>query len=155
MNRLRIPGLRPVAPMHAMGIARYEAGLTSGAPQMHVCNACGQAHFPPPCACGCGGISFRADNLPTTGALYAATIIHAAPGVLAGLAPYVVGLIDLRDGPRLLLRILGPNGWKPECDSPVQLLVLDYDDGPVLAACPENINPAGMTAADQNAQAGK
>lgn len=154
MNRLRIPGLRPVAPLQAMGVARFEAGLTSGAPQMQVCNACGQAHFPPPCACSCGGTSFRAQNLPTTGTLYAATIIHAAPGALAALAPYVVGLIDLQDGPRLLLRVLGPQGWEPECDSPVQLLILDYDDGPVLAACPENIDLTDTTAAGQNAQAG-
>lgn len=146
MNRLRIPGLRPIAPMHAMGVARYEADLTSGAPHMHVCMTCGQPHFPLPCACGCGGTSFRVENLPKTGVLYTATTIHAAPGVLAALAPYVVGLVDLIGGPRLLLRILGPKGWQPECESPMQLLVLQYDDGLVLAACPEEINFTDISA---------
>ncbi len=154
MNRLRIPGPRPVPPMQAMGVAAYEADLTSGTPRMQVCNACGRTHFPPPCACGCGGAAFRAENLPTNGTLYAATIIHAAPGALAALAPYVVGLVDLQEGPRLLLRVLGPQGWAPDCDSPVQLLVLDYYDGPVLVACPGNFDPTGTTTAGQDAQAG-
>ncbi len=140
MNRLSIPGLRPVPPMHAMGLETYEADLASGTPHMMVCTDCEEAHFPPKYACSCGGASFRAESLPTVGKLYAATTIHAAPGALAKLAPYIVGLIDLKDGPRLLLRVLGPKGWPPDCDSQMCLVVLDYEDGSVLAACPKNID---------------
>lgn len=151
MNRLSIAGPRPVPPMHALGLKPHEADLTSGTPQMHVCITCKQTHFPRPCACACGGTSFRGENLPTIGVLYSATTIHAAPGALAELAPYVVGLVDLQCGPRLLLRILGPKGWQPECDGSVELLVLDYDDGSVLAACPENINITDISANGQSA----
>lgn len=151
MNRLPLSGPRPVPPMYAFCLERHEADLTSGTPQMQICTTCAQTHFPPPCACDCGGISFRGENLPTKGVLFAATTIHAAPGALAGLAPYVVGLVDLQGGPRLLLRVLGPQGWQPECDSPVQLIVLDYSDGPVLAACPKDINITDILATAQSA----
>lgn len=151
MNRLPISGHRPVPPMHAFGVDPHEADLTSGTPHMQVCTTCAQTHFPPPCACDCGSILFRSEILPTTGLLYAATTIHAAPGALAELAPYVVGLIDLQGGPRLLLRVLGPKGWQPECDGAVRLIILDYDDGSVLAAHPEGINIAEIGPTGQSA----
>jgi hypothetical protein len=59
--------------------------------------------------------------------------VHAAAGAFAALSPYSVGIVDLDDGPRLLVRLL-PGASAAALDSTVQLVVLRHPDGPLLAA---------------------
>jgi acrylyl-CoA reductase (NADPH) len=74
--------------------------------------------------------------MPAQGKLFAATVIHAAPGALARCAPYVVGLVDLDDGPRVLLPVFAPEGYAVLPDAPLRLFIADHTDGAILAACP-------------------
>jgi uncharacterized OB-fold protein len=61
-------------------------------------------------------------------------VIHAAPAVFRSEAPYRVGIVDLDEGLRIATRILCEA--TPELDSPVEIFVFRYVDGPLFGARP-------------------
>jgi len=143
LQRLALFGPRPVQPLPAPGLAVHEATLRRGEPQVFAC-ACGLRHFPQPARCSCGLRNFAPQTMPAKGKLYAATVIHAAPGALARRAPYVVGLVDLEDGPRVLLPIFAPEGHVVLPDAALRLFIADHTDGSILAACPADAPLAAL-----------
>lgn len=68
-------------------------------------------------------------ELSGRGKLYSQTVIHAAPSVFQGEAPIRNGIVDLDEGVRVAARILG----EPPLDSPMECVVLRYEDGPLFA----------------------
>lgn len=98
------------------------------------CESCQFRSFPPrPICIRCGARAFLWIEHSGRGRLYSRTRVHAAGGGFAALAPYSVGIVDLEDGPRVLVRIL-PDASAAALDSEVQLVVLNHPDGPLLAA---------------------
>jgi len=73
-------------------------------------------------------------ELSGRGKLYAQTVVHAAPSVFRDEAPYRVGIVDLEEGVRIATRIVSEE--TPELDHPVEIVVLNYTDGPLFAARP-------------------
>jgi len=72
------------------------------------CDECGAHQFPPRRRCvRCGGaVSWVAAS--GRGTVYAFTVVHrAAHEAFADLVPYVVALIDLAEGVRLMTRLQG------------------------------------------------
>jgi uncharacterized protein len=73
------------------------------------CCDCGKPHYPPRHLCP----SCWSDKLEWTpsagkGVIYSFTVMHRAPmPAFAGRVPYVVALIDLDEGPRMMANILG------------------------------------------------
>jgi uncharacterized OB-fold protein len=67
------------------------------------CTACGFSTFPPRADCPkCLGGDFEFKEWSGVGQLLSCTKIHAAPTGFEDLAPYWIGLVDLKDGGRLL-----------------------------------------------------
>ena len=95
------------------------------------CVKCEKKAFPPKPICPhCWGNEVKWVDLSGVGTLYSKTTIHAAPAVFKDEVPYSVGIVDLAEGLRLATRILG----SPELDAPVQIVVLQYEDGPIFGA---------------------
>ena len=70
------------------------------------------------------------------GRLYSWTRIHAAPTAFAPEAPYAVGIVDLDSRLRLACRLVETPGVPLQIGQAVEMLVLQYEDGPLFAARP-------------------
>ena len=62
--------------------------------------------------------------------------IHAAPIAFASEPPYAVGIVDLANGVRVACRLPESESVALEPGIPVEMLVLQYEDGPLFAARP-------------------
>ncbi|MEJ2049805.1 MAG: Zn-ribbon domain-containing OB-fold protein [Calditrichota bacterium] len=70
------------------------------------CEKCGKIYFPKRLICGeCGNSKFKTILLDRQGKLISYTIIHVAPSKFSGQTPYAVGIVELKDGVRLLAQI--------------------------------------------------
>lgn len=97
------------------------------------CEACHAYTFPPKGFCPhCWSRKMRWTELSGRGRLYSTTTVHAAPAAFKSQAPYRVGIVDLEEGPRIAVGIWGEG--LVAIDSAVELVVLDYTDGPLFAA---------------------
>jgi hypothetical protein len=70
------------------------------------CAKCGAKHFPKTPVCGCGGAEFKPYKLPESGRVLSWTVIRNAPLGYERFTPYVVALIELEDGTRLLSQVV-------------------------------------------------
>ena len=100
------------------------------------CRSCGEhQHYPRTIclACGDDDVSFVAAS--GQGTLHSFTVVHRAPSPDFA-PPYVVALVGLAEGPRLLTRIVGADADALGCDVPVELRWEPLADGrqlPVFA----------------------
>jgi len=101
------------------------------------CKACQHQTFPPKPVCPhCWSTEIDWSELGTRGTLYSWTRIHAAPSVFAAEAPYACGIVDLETGVRLGCRLVEPDGVPLQVGQAVEMIVLNYRDGPLFAARP-------------------
>jgi len=71
------------------------------------CRGCGKKFFPRRAVCpGCGGTDFEDCKLPERGRVVSWTVVRSPPAGYERFAPYVVGLIELEDGVRLLSQVV-------------------------------------------------
>lgn len=130
---LQLDRERPYPPRVTTFTQVFWDGLRDGRFRITRCRACGRPSFPPREFCpGCWSREVEWIDHDGGGRLYSYTVVHAAPGAFAAEVPYRLGIVDLKDGPRLATRLLG-DGPAP-LDRPVQLVVLLYRDGPLFAA---------------------
>ncbi|PZW48589.1 hypothetical protein C8P66_1043 [Humitalea rosea] len=130
------PGRRPYPPRVTATTAPFWEGLLEGRFQTTRCDDCGRFSFPPKVICPhCWSRRILWHELSGNGRLYSSTTIHAAPASFRQEAPYRVAIVDLEEGVRLATRLLG--GGPATLDSPVRLVALSYDDGPLFAARPD------------------
>ena len=73
------------------------------------CTACGKHHFPPRHLCPhCWSDHIDWAASTGKGIIYSFTIMHRSPTpAFAGRTPYMVALIDLVEGPRMMANIVG------------------------------------------------
>ncbi|MCC6531142.1 MAG: Zn-ribbon domain-containing OB-fold protein [Burkholderiales bacterium] len=73
------------------------------------CSSCGKHHFPPRHLCpACWSDKLEWTKSAGTGVVYTFTIMQRAPmPVFAQRVPYVVALVDLEEGPRMMANIVG------------------------------------------------
>lgn len=73
------------------------------------CTACGRHHFPPRHLCpACWSCDLAWIEASGEGTVYTFTVMHRAPSpVFSGQTPYVVALVDLAEGPRMMANIVG------------------------------------------------
>ena len=135
-----IPVARPRAypPRVSAFTQPFWEGLGRGQWQSTCCDACGKFTFPPKSVCPhCWSDKMTWKPLSSNGTLYAWTRIHAAPKVFVDEAPYAVCVVDLDIGLRIATRLVGRgDGREFQCGTPVELVVLKYQDGPLLATRP-------------------
>jgi hypothetical protein len=112
-------------------------GLKAGRWQTTCCDACGKHTFPPKPVCPhCWSERMAWKDLAARGTLYSWTRIHSAPKVFVDEAPYAVCVVDLDGGLRIATRLVEREGKEFRCGMPVELVVLQYQDGPMLASRP-------------------
>lgn len=102
----RKPTPKP-APTPTPETARYWQAANEGRIELPVCDACDKYVFPPRPHCPCGGPATDWQPLSGTGRLLSYVISHRpAPG-WADEVPYVIALVQLDEGVRLMSNLVG------------------------------------------------
>lgn len=95
------------------------------------CESCGQFWFPPSQSCPhCQATNFTWTPVSGRGKVFSFVTYHRVyHPAFAKEVPYVVALVELDEGPRLLSNIVGVPPEQVACDMPVQVTFDDYDEG--------------------------
>lgn len=124
-------GMRPLAPTPSAFSRYFWERLTAGELVTTRCGACGDVRFPPRQTCSaCGAKEPQWAALATEGVVYSRTRIHAALPQFP--APVDAAIVDLDDGVRLVCALLDYDSCP--LDARVELVAVNYEDGPLLAA---------------------
>lgn len=104
MSAADLPLPYPTADSKAFWDACAEERLT-----IQKCNGCGAAqHYPRSLCTSCGGHDLEMIEASGRGEVFTFTINHRAPRpAFAENGPYVIALIDLEEGPRLMMNVIG------------------------------------------------
>lgn len=115
MSALQPPvgGTPPAAPRYAGALPRptpetqpYWQALKEGRLDLPWCEACGQPHFYPRLLCPhCGSPSLQWRTASGLGHIHTFVINHKAPKGWTGPVPYVIAVVELQEGPRLLTNL--------------------------------------------------
>jgi uncharacterized OB-fold protein len=99
--------------------------------QVPHCNACGQYWFPPSASCPhCLSTDFAFTEVSGRGKVFSFVTFHRVyHPAFEQEVPYVVALVELEEGPRLLTNIVGVPVDKVVCDMPVKVVFDDVGDG--------------------------
>jgi uncharacterized protein len=112
---------------------RFWQGLSAGRFETTLCEDCERLTFPPKPFCPhCWSKRIAWVPLSGRGKLYSQTVVHAAPLVFQDEVPYRVGIVDLDEGLRIATRVLAD--IEPKLDTAVEIVVLNYRDGPLFLA---------------------
>lgn len=115
----------------------FWTGLERGSLTTTECRSCGHKTFPPKIMCPeCWSEDVHWVTLEGTGWLRSFTEVWVAPNPFRHQAPYTLGLVDLKDGVRLLARIDSAyEDLTP--DQAVRLVVHPGDPVPLFSFRPE------------------
>lgn len=91
--------------------------------------SCGRLSHPPVARCpSCAGAEFSWPTMSGRGAVYAFTVVHhSVHPVSAGATPYVIALVELEEGPRLLTNLRGCAPEAVRIKMPVEVVFEDVD----------------------------
>ncbi len=94
------------------------------------CNACGKFWFPPSRSCpNCLAVDFDFKTVSGRGKVYSFVTFHRVyHPAFAGEVPYVVAIVELEEGPRLLSNIVGIKPDAVQCEMPVKVVFDDVAD---------------------------
>jgi uncharacterized OB-fold protein len=95
------------------------------------CNGCGKMWFPPSQSCPhCLVADFTWTPVSGVGKVYSFVTYHRVyHPAFAQDVPYVVALVELAEGPRLLTNIVGVPPEAVTCDMPVKVVFDDLEQG--------------------------
>ena len=119
------------APLSSPDGAHYWAAAAEGRLEVQYCDHCRTHQFPPGhlCRhCGAEGLSWRA--VTGRGRIHSFAIVHRAPTPeFRARVPYVVALIDLDEGPRMMTNIVGDDALACAIGDAVEVTFEDRDGG--------------------------
>jgi uncharacterized OB-fold protein len=109
----------------------YWEGARQDRLMIRKCKACGATHFLPRYLCpACWSIELEWIQASGRGKVHSFTIIRRAPlPAFAGKVPYVVALIDLDEGPRMMANILGDDALQTRIGDPVEVRFEERGEG--------------------------
>ena len=137
LDILPVAALRAYPPRVSEFTRPFWDALAEGRFTTTRCRSCDKFSFPPKLICPhCWSADVVWNDLGGSGCLYSWTRIHAAPAVFAVEAPYAVGIVDLDQGVRLACRLVTHECAPPVVGGRVEMVVLAYHDGPLLATRP-------------------
>lgn len=126
----------PPAPAKPLPVPDQDsAGFWSAAAEHQLmvqhCDDCGADQLFPRLACArCHGRAVRLRPAAGTGTVYSCTIVRRAPSpAFAADVPYVVALVELTEGPRLMANIVGCAPEEVHIDMAVQVQFDDVAEG--------------------------
>jgi uncharacterized OB-fold protein len=95
------------------------------------CNACGKFWFPPSASCPhCLAADFAFEPVSGRGKVFSFVTFHRVyHPAFEQEVPYVVALVELEEGPRLLTNIVGVSPDKVSCEMPVKVIFDDVAEG--------------------------
>ena len=95
------------------------------------CNACGHYWFPPSASCPhCLSTDFAFTPVSGRGKVFSFVTFHRVyHPAFEQEVPYVVALVELEEGPRLLTNIVGVPVEQVTCEMPVKVVFDDVGDG--------------------------
>lgn len=104
--------------------AAYWAGAKAGKLMLQRCRACNATWFLSRHLCAsCWSDQVESVEASGRGRVHSFTVIHRAPSAaFAGEVPYVVALIDLAEGPRMLANIVGAGAREVAIDEAVKVV---------------------------------
>jgi len=87
----------------------FWAGCREGRLRLQRCGACRQFLFAPRPACPhCGGADLAWSDVSGRGRVFSFTVVHRAPSeAFRAQVPYVVAIVELEEGVRLLANVVG------------------------------------------------
>jgi uncharacterized OB-fold protein len=92
----------------------YWDGVAKGELRIQRCEACERHVFYPRSICPhCHSDRLTWVTASGQGTIYSYTVVHQAFGPFADQAPFIVALVELAEGVRLLTRIVGADGGMP------------------------------------------
>lgn len=94
------------------------------------CSACGLAWFPPSALCpGCLSPDTRWEDASGQGRVFSFVVFHRVyHPYFADKVPYVVAVVELAEGPRLVTNIVGIDPSEVRCSMPVEVVFEDATD---------------------------
>ncbi|MBB2941154.1 hypothetical protein FB565_000858 [Actinoplanes lutulentus] len=102
----------PLKPVITADTAFFWDGITAGELRIQRCGECGALRHPPGPACPrCGALKQEHTVASGLGTIHSFTVHHHPP-IPGRRAPYVVGLIDLAEGVRMVGEVRGPRPVK-------------------------------------------
>jgi uncharacterized OB-fold protein len=112
----------------------YWRALETGVLLIQRCAACGTVRHPPRPRCGkCASPEHAWEAASGFGTVYSFTVVrHPANPELADVVPYVVALIELDEGPRLVSNVVGVDPDRVTVNQRVQVQFDRVQDGTVL-----------------------
>jgi uncharacterized protein len=118
---LVVPGLAPDA--DDPDLAPLYAAAATGSLVMPFCASCGiPVEFEQSVCDACGAPERDWREVPRTGAVHAATLVHRRePGLIVTDAPYPVIDVELASGHRIVVTTATPSGTAPGIGTPVEI----------------------------------
>ncbi len=108
-------------------------GVEQGKLMIQRCDACQCFIFYPRSICPqCFSDSISWVQAQGTGTIYSYTVVHRAFGPFAGQTPYVVALVELTEGVRMMARITGSEPSTVRIGAAVQVVFVQADEGVTL-----------------------
>jgi uncharacterized protein len=109
--------------------APFWEGVARGELRLQRCAGCGRAVFHPRAVCPhCFGDDLAWFAAAGTGTIYSYTVAHQAFGEFAGQVPFVVALVDLDEGVRMLTRIAGTDPGEVRIGQRVRVRFVDVGE---------------------------
>lgn len=95
------------------------------------CNACGQPHFMPRYLCpSCWSTDLEWVQASGRGTVHSYSIVRRASAPeFASQVPYVIALIDLAEGPRMMANILGDDALQTRIGDQVEVCFQEREGG--------------------------
>ena len=99
-------------------------GVAEGVLRVQRCDACGRHVFYPRAVCPfCMGASLTWVEASGRGRVHSFTVVHRAPPDLRDEAPYVVALVELDEGVRMMTRLVDVPPDAVEVEMPVEVAI--------------------------------
>lgn len=102
------PEVQRPTPQPDADTAEFWAATLEGRLRIQRCRSCERfVHYPRVACPWCMSRDLRFEDVSGRGVVYSYTTVHRAPAAFADEVPYVVALVDLDEGVRLLSRLVG------------------------------------------------
>jgi uncharacterized OB-fold protein len=106
MSDTPIPAKPSPSPSDAT--APFWAACAEGRLRLRACTACGARFTPTRAACGCGCTRLEWVEASGRGTVFSYTVVHRAPDpAFRAELPYVIAIVALEDGGRLMSNVIG------------------------------------------------
>lgn len=121
------------APVHDGDSRVFWEGVAQGKLLIQRCDACQQFVFYPRYLCPqCFSEALSWVEAQGTGTIYSYTVVHRAYGPFAGQTPFVVAIVELAEGVRMMTRIAGAEPSSVRIGARVRVTFVAVDEGVTL-----------------------